>query len=165
MPPAPRRGTVGLLSTAGCVALIRAQLSGDSSGAETSNENNEAKNTPDSDPAEDTSTPRDEDMSNGTNGSDNETEYAEAQDPEPELEGPETNESNATEEPTSEDVTLSNTELTTASNTAIATGVATNESDKPVAVDLEFSSSKTASSSAGQRWEERPDYSRRRMEL
>ncbi|ELY41164.1 FxLYD domain-containing protein [Halalkalicoccus jeotgali] len=65
-----------------------------------------------------------------------------AADPEPEPEGPETNESAINESapdttPTAEDVTLSDTELVIESNMATVTGTATNEGDEPVTIDLE----------------------------
>lgn len=66
----------------------------------------------------------------------------EAANPEPEPEGPETNESAIDESapdttPTAEDVTLSDTELVIEPNMATVTGTATNEGDEPVTVDLE----------------------------
>ncbi|WP_122088632.1 FxLYD domain-containing protein [Halalkalicoccus subterraneus] len=72
----------------------------------------------------------------------NQSEHPEAANPEPEPQGPETNESAINESapdttPTAEDVTVSNTELVTESDTATVTGVATNEADEPVTVELE----------------------------
>ncbi|ADJ16810.1 FxLYD domain-containing protein [Halalkalicoccus jeotgali] len=72
----------------------------------------------------------------------NQSEQSKAANPEPDPQGPETNESAinesaATEEPTSDDVAISGTELTTETNAATVTGTATNEADEPLTLDLE----------------------------
>lgn len=72
----------------------------------------------------------------------NESEQPEAANPEPDPQGPATNESainesRASEEPTVSDVVVTEAELVTEPNAATVTGVARNDADEPVTIDLE----------------------------
>lgn len=72
----------------------------------------------------------------------NQSERPEAANPEPEPEGPATNESAINEsragsEPSVNDVTISGTELVTEPNAATVSGTATNEANEPATIELE----------------------------
>lgn len=78
---------------------------------------------------------------NGAQNESNETEYPEAANPEPEPEGPETNESvinesRAGSEPSASDVIITENELVTASDGAAVVGVVRNDAAEPVTVEL-----------------------------
>lgn len=72
----------------------------------------------------------------------NQSEQLEAANPEPDPQGPETNESVINEsaagsEPSASDVVISETELVTESRAATVSGTVTNESNEPVTIELE----------------------------
>lgn len=140
-----------LLALTGCLGWIPG-VGGNNSGDNTSTNSNDTRNgSPNTtrDDTNNTGTNGGDDADNGTdteNSSDNESNETEDQ---PEAAQPETddpiNESEAADpedinasQPTTDDVTLSNIELTTDSSGATATGTLTNESDTTLeVVDVE----------------------------
>lgn len=135
-------GTAIGVSTTGVATwfLTEPENDGDENGAQSDPESDGNETGTDTNESGEAPTASEEDVENQSG--EQEQEQPEAANPEPEPEGPETNESvinesNATEGPTGDDVTLSDTELATSSNSSRVTGVATNESNEPLTIDLE----------------------------
>lgn len=128
---------VGMAVTGVTTWLFTRESNGDEDGDQSTPESDQNKTSPDTGENETAPEARKEDVENQ-----NQSEQPDAANPEPDPQGPATNESAINEsaagsEPSASDVVLSETELITESRAATVSGTARNESDEPVTIDLE----------------------------
>lgn len=128
---------VGMVVTGVTTWLLTQESNGDEDGDQSTSESDQNKTSPGTSENETMPEARKEDVENQ-----NQSEQPEAVNPEPDPQGPETNESAIKEsaaesEPSASDVVISETELVTESKAATVSGTATNESNEPVTIELE----------------------------